>query len=96
MHAAVLAAPRQFAIADRPAPVAGAGDVVVRVAATAICHTDLGIYTGEHPGVHYPVIMGHEATGRVESLGGGEEKVPEEREDAGDEPDAGVASGRLG
>ena len=69
MHAAVLKAPRQFDIADRPQPSAGASDVVVRIAATAVCHTDLGNYTGDHPGVRYPVVMGHEATGRVESIG---------------------------
>ena len=50
-------------------PVAGPGEVVVRVAATAVCHTDLGIYTGDHPGVRYPVVMGHEATGIVDEVG---------------------------
>ena len=52
-------------------PIAGPGEVVVRIAATAVCHTDLGIYTGEHPGVRYPVVMGHEATGTIESVGDG-------------------------
>ena len=66
---ALLERPRQFQLVDRSQPSAGAGEVVVRVAATAVCHTDLGIYTGEHPGVRYPVVMGHEATGRIESLG---------------------------
>jgi L-iditol 2-dehydrogenase len=69
MHAAVLKAPRQFDMTHRAMPRAGADDVVVHVAATAICHTDLGIYTGEHPGVRYPVVLGHEATGRVEAVG---------------------------
>jgi 2-desacetyl-2-hydroxyethyl bacteriochlorophyllide A dehydrogenase len=55
----------------RPMPIAGPGEVVVRVAATAICHTDLQIYTGTHPGVHYPVVMGHEAAGTVASVGPG-------------------------
>jgi hypothetical protein len=32
----------------------------------------------------------------VQRLGGGEGQVPEEREDAGDERDAGVAAERLG
>lgn len=66
---ALLEAPRRFALRDRPLPVAGPRDVVVRVAATAVCHTDLGIYTGDHPGVRYPVVMGHEATGRIENVG---------------------------
>ena len=71
IRAAVLEAPHRFRIAARPAPVAGAGEVVVRMAATAVCHTDLAIYTGEHPGVRYPVVLGHEATGEVESAGAG-------------------------
>jgi 2-desacetyl-2-hydroxyethyl bacteriochlorophyllide A dehydrogenase len=43
--------------------------VVVRTVATAVCHTDLSIYTGEHPGVRYPVVMGHESTGVIEEIG---------------------------
>jgi len=73
-RAAVLEAPHRFRIAPRPVPAAGPGEVVVRMAATAVCHTDLAIYTGEHPGVRYPVVLGHEATGVVESIGSG---VPE-------------------
>jgi 2-desacetyl-2-hydroxyethyl bacteriochlorophyllide A dehydrogenase len=52
-------------------PVAGPGEAVVRTMATAVCHTDLSIYTGEHPGVRYPVVMGHESTGIVHSVGEG-------------------------
>jgi 2-desacetyl-2-hydroxyethyl bacteriochlorophyllide A dehydrogenase len=66
---ALLERPHHFDLVGRPMPVANRGEVVVRVAATAVCHTDLGIYTGDHPGVKYPVVMGHEATGTVESLG---------------------------
>lgn len=73
MRAAVLEAPRRFGIAERPMPRAGAGEVVVRVAATAVCHTDLSIYTGDHPGVRYPVVLGHESTGTVDAVGEGVE-----------------------
>jgi len=47
----------------------------VRIAATAVCHTDLEIYTGRHPGVRLPVVMGHEATGVVEAVGEGVTRV---------------------
>jgi 2-desacetyl-2-hydroxyethyl bacteriochlorophyllide A dehydrogenase len=69
--AAVLESPRRLGLVDRSTPAAGPGEVVVRVAATAVCHTDLEIYTGAHPGVRYPVVMGHEATGVVEAVGAG-------------------------
>lgn len=71
MRTAVLHRPREIEIVDRVRPVPGAGEAVVRIAATAVCHTDLEIYTGRHPGVRYPVIMGHEATGIVEAVGAG-------------------------
>ncbi len=68
---AVLEAPRKLRIVERDRPAAGPDEVIIRTAATAVCHTDLSIYTGEHPGVKYPVVMGHEATGVVEALGEG-------------------------
>jgi 2-desacetyl-2-hydroxyethyl bacteriochlorophyllide A dehydrogenase len=69
--AAVLEAPRRFSIVDRTTGAPGAGEVVVRTAATAVCHTDLSIYTGDHPGVRYPVVLGHESTGTVAAVGEG-------------------------
>ena len=65
---AVLRSPRKFEIVERPRPVATTGEVIVKIAATAVCHTDLEIYTGHHAGVRYPVVLGHEATGTVESV----------------------------
>ena len=73
--AAVLQAPRRLELVARPTPVARRGEAVVRVAATAVCHTDLEIYTGRHPGVRFPVVMGHEATGVVEGVGDGVARV---------------------
>lgn len=71
MRAAVLMAPRRFALAERARPRPAPGEALVRTKATAVCHTDLAIYTGAHPGVRYPVVMGHESTGIVESVGEG-------------------------
>lgn len=71
MRTAVLEAPRKLEIVGRSRPEAGPGEVVVRTVATAVCHTDLSIYTGEHPGVRYPVVLGHESTGVVEDIGEG-------------------------
>src|SRR5207244_6989409 len=75
MRTAVLHAPRKLDLVDRPRPVAAPGEVIVRTAATAVCHTDLSIYVGEHPGVTYPVVMGHESTGVIDSLGEGVSEV---------------------
>src|SRR2546425_11265477 len=75
MLAAVLQAPRRLELLRRPEPVARRGEARVRVAATAVGPTDLEIYTGRHPGVRLPVVMGHEATGVVEAVGEGVERV---------------------
>jgi (R,R)-butanediol dehydrogenase/meso-butanediol dehydrogenase/diacetyl reductase len=68
-RAAVLESPRRLAIAARATPVPARGEALVRIAATAVCHTDLAIYAGHHPGVRYPVVLGHEAVGVVEAVG---------------------------
>jgi len=51
-------------------PVAGPGQVLVRVAACGLCHTDLhyldhGVATFKTP----PVILGHECSGTLEEIG---------------------------
>jgi 2-desacetyl-2-hydroxyethyl bacteriochlorophyllide A dehydrogenase len=71
VRTALLQAPRKLTVVERDRPVPGPGEVTVRTAATAVCHTDLSIYTGEHPGVRYPVVMGHESTGVVDAVGEG-------------------------
>ena len=43
-------------------------DVVVRIAATSLCHTDLEAVAG-HLGVPLPIVPGHEAAGVVEWTG---------------------------
>jgi len=68
-RAAVLDAPRKLAVVERTNQAPRRGEVRVRIAATAVCHTDLEIYTGRHPGVRYPVVMGHEASGVVDAVG---------------------------
>src|SRR5665647_3827266 len=39
MQVAILEQPRKFVVRERPVPRAEAGEVVVRIAATAVCHT---------------------------------------------------------
>jgi L-iditol 2-dehydrogenase len=52
-------------------PVAGPGEVLVRVRASSICGSDLGIYdfTPAYSGMTLPVVMGHEFSGVVEAVG---------------------------
>ncbi|MDE3075478.1 MAG: alcohol dehydrogenase catalytic domain-containing protein [Chloroflexota bacterium] len=55
---------------DVPAPVAGPKQAVLRIAYAGICGTDVHILHDEHP-YWPPVVLGHEFTGRVESVGEG-------------------------
>lgn len=71
MLTAVLQSPRHFNIVERSQPVPDPGEVIVRTGATAVCHTDLSLYTGHHPGVRYPIVLGHESTGTIAAIGEG-------------------------
>lgn len=48
-----------------------AHEVRVKILATGVCRTDEHVIKGEISGVQYPVILGHEGTGIVESVGEG-------------------------
>jgi 2-desacetyl-2-hydroxyethyl bacteriochlorophyllide A dehydrogenase len=65
----LLSAPRKFEVVDRPLPAPSEGEALVRIAATAVCHTDLDLYTGGPRNLSYPIVLGHESTGIVEALG---------------------------
>ena len=48
-----------------------AGEVRIRIVATGVCHTDAFTLSGEDPEGIFPVILGHEGGGIVESIGEG-------------------------
>jgi alcohol dehydrogenase, propanol-preferring len=74
MRAAVLQAPgTPLALMDVPDPVAGPGQVLLRVGACGVCRTDLHLLDGELPEPKRPVIPGHQVVGRIVALGAGTE-----------------------
>jgi len=48
-----------------------AGEVLVRLAATGVCHTDAYTISGKDPEGLFPAVMGHEGAGTVEAVGAG-------------------------
>jgi alcohol dehydrogenase, propanol-preferring len=73
VRAMVLDAPgRPLRAAELPPPRAEPGELLVRVAACAVCRTDLHIVDGELPDPTLPLIPGHQIVGRVE---GSDERV---------------------
>ena len=43
-------------------------EVLIRTAATGVCHSDLHFFNGSYPG-RFPMVLGHEAAGVVEEVG---------------------------
>ncbi len=56
---------------ERPVPVPGAGQVLLRVAACGVCRTDLHLVDGDLTNAELPVVPGHEIIGQVVALGDG-------------------------
>ncbi len=54
---------------DLPTPKPAKGQLLVRVAACAVCRTDLHIVDAELPDPKLPLIMGHQIVGQVEEIG---------------------------
>src|SRR5438034_2795110 len=70
MRAMMLERPRQpLRAVELPRPKPGAGQVLVRVRACAVCRTDLHVVGGELPEPKLPLIPGHEIVGTVVEKG---------------------------
>jgi len=56
-------------LAELPVPEPGPGQLLLRVQACGVCHTDLHIVLGEIHPPRLPVTPGHQIVGRVEQVG---------------------------
>jgi propanol-preferring alcohol dehydrogenase len=56
---------------ELPAPEPAAGELLVRVRACGVCHTDLHIAEGDLTPSLLPIVPGHQVVGVVEKLGAG-------------------------
>jgi S-(hydroxymethyl)glutathione dehydrogenase/alcohol dehydrogenase len=65
-----------FLIEQLADPSPKAGEILVRVAACGVCHTDLHIHDGSVP-FPLPCVLGHEISGTVVALGAGVEGLRE-------------------
>lgn len=91
MAAAVYHGRGDIRFEERPVPHARAGELLVRVAATGVCGSDSGEWhhgpvqlpvTTRHPSSRHlgPVVLGHEFSGTVESVGDGVDPAWQGRE----------------
>jgi len=79
MRAALLTAPgRALDIARIDVPTPGPGELLVKVEACGLCHTDLHVQeaTSFPPGAPAPLILGHEGIGIVVDRGPGATQIP--------------------
>ena len=79
MKAAIVREFRQpLVIEEVPVPTPGAGQILVKIAASGVCHTDLHAADGDWPvKPNPPFIPGHEGVGHVAALGRGVSHVRE-------------------
>ena len=71
MKAAVVRAfGKPLTIEEIPIPMPGPGEVLIKVMATGVCHTDLHAANGDWPGrPALPFVPGHEGAGVIAALG---------------------------
>ncbi|MEG2291484.1 MAG: zinc-binding dehydrogenase [Clostridium sp.] len=79
---AVLVGAKEFKIVEEAIPTVGDNDILVKLVACGLCHTDVPTYLGASdlafnkfgqpvsvPGVNFPAITGHEPVGIVQEVG---------------------------
>jgi len=57
--------PNVMQIQDAPSPERHPGEVRVHVERVGICGSDLAAIQGQNPFIKYPLIPGHEFSGRI-------------------------------
>src|SRR5574340_1598755 len=56
-------------LVNLPIPIPGEKEILVRVTACGVCHTELDEIEGRTPPPHLPVIPGNQVVGRIEEGG---------------------------
>jgi L-iditol 2-dehydrogenase len=71
MKALLRSQSRHLEMIDVPKPMAGPGEVLIRVAACGVCGSDVHGYDGSSGRRIPPIVMGHEAAGTIAAVGAG-------------------------
>jgi propanol-preferring alcohol dehydrogenase len=59
-----------LALVDLPEPVPAENEILLKISACGVCHTELDEIEGRTPPQHLPVVLGHQVVGRVEQVAG--------------------------
>ena len=60
-----------FEVVEREIPKPVAGQVLIKVQACGVCHSDMFTKEGAWPGIQFPRVPGHEIAGIIDELGAG-------------------------
>lgn len=71
MRAVEVVAPHRMQIVDKPIPEPAPGQVRVRVHWAGVCGTDYSLIGGKLAFARYPMVPGHEFSGRISAVGEG-------------------------
>lgn len=63
-----------FKLVDMEKPSPKNNEILIKIEACGICHSDAFVKDGTFPGIQYPRVPGHEVVGIVEEAGAGVEK----------------------
>ena len=69
MRAVVFEAKGKLSVQTIPDPTPGPREVVLEVAAVGMCGTDIHVFDGEFEGGVFPIIPGHEISGKLVAIG---------------------------
>lgn len=64
-------------LTELPKPVPAEHEVLLKVSACGVCHTELDEIEGRAPPPRLPVILGHQVVGRVEAVGNRQSSIRE-------------------
>ncbi len=67
--AQITKAGNDFELVDLPLPEPGDNEILIKIQACGICHSDAFVKEGLFPGIEYPRVPGHEVVGTVEETG---------------------------
>jgi propanol-preferring alcohol dehydrogenase len=58
-------------LTELPDPAPNGKEILVKVSACGVCHTELDEIEGRTPPPRFPIVLGHQVVGRVEAVGAG-------------------------
>jgi L-iditol 2-dehydrogenase len=69
MIQAVMTAPGKIRFRDVPTPEIRSDQVLIKIIRIGICGSDIHVFHGNHPFTSYPVVQGHEVSGKIIAVG---------------------------